>query len=65
VKYMLRDGHWYVLDDNHRFRDMTPWCGLFLRAECMCGWRTRPHFTANGTANALLWHEAQNGQRVE
>ena len=46
------------------FSDMRTAWWLLVRAECACGHRTRPYFTLDGAANALIRHQAGAGTLV-
>jgi hypothetical protein len=54
----------YRLSDGCCFMTMRPAWLVLLRAECTCGYRTRPCLTNDGAANALIRHQAQAGTRV-
>lgn len=54
--YRLNGGHWYA--------DLKNVWVFLVRARCTCGWTTRPCFTMDGAANALILHQALQGERI-
>ena len=54
--YRVGPGH--VIKDVHR-----AWL-LLVRAECSCGHKTRPYWSLDGAADALLQHQIESGTRV-
>lgn len=54
----------YQLSDGCCFRSFRRAWLILVRAECACGYLTRPYLTADGASDALIRHQAQAGTRV-
>lgn len=59
----------YLLGDDHWFRGFRRAWLVLARAECSCGWCSRPYWPSavglDGAASALILHQARGGTELK